>query len=113
MCFRAFVARCLEALFAEGQKEILCLWVFRVNSEGYASTYFMALRDLNYFHDRARCLRFAAMYMRPYAGYCPHSSIIRVNSWQWSLDETMGAANWGVADSFKSAVNNALAVGEL
>jgi len=32
---------------------------------------------------------------------------------QWSLDETMGAANWGVADSFKSAVNNALAVGEL
>ena len=79
MCFRAFVARCLEALFAEGQKEILCLWVFRVNSKGYASTYFMALRDLNYFHDRARCLRFAAMYMRPYAGYCAHSSIIRVN----------------------------------
>ena len=33
------------------------------HGEGYASTYFMALCDPNYFRDRARCLRFAAMYM--------------------------------------------------
>ena len=32
MYFRAFQTRRPEAVIAEGQKEILCLWVFRVNS---------------------------------------------------------------------------------